>query len=171
MQETAALYEAFSKGRPSPLDDLPIQYADYAMWQRERLSGDVLDRELAYWKKQLSGLPLALDLPADYLRHAIQRHRGACRSILIARSVGEELAAISRRENATLFMTLLAAFNALLRRYTGEHDITIGSPIAGRIPPEIEGLIGFFVNTLVMRVDLPGAPPFLNWFVVCARRR
>jgi len=162
MRETTALYEAFSKGRPSPLDDLPIQYADYAIWQRERLSGDILDRELAYWRKQLSGAPLALNLPTDYLRPSVQKHRGARQSILIAKSVSEELGAISRRENATLFMTLLAAFGELLRRYTGEHDITIGSPIASRILPEVEGLIGFFVNALVMRIDLSGAPTFLE---------
>lgn len=156
LQELAALYEAFSIGKPSPLPELSIQYADFAIWQREWLAGDRLQTQLNYWKKQLSGAPPLLELPADRPRPPVQTYRGAKESFLIPRTLTEALKKLSRQENATLFMTLLAAFKTLLYRYTGQADIPVGSPIANRNRAEIQGLIGFFVNTLVLRTDLSG---------------
>ncbi|MGB7951165.1 MAG: amino acid adenylation domain-containing protein [Candidatus Binatia bacterium] len=158
--ELAVLYEAFRHSEPSPLSELPIQYADYAVWQREWLQGEVLDGQVSYWKKQLEGAPAVLDLPTDRPRPAVQSYRGARSSFELSKELTEQLKALSRKENATLFMTLLAAFQALLYRYTGQQDIVVGSPIANRSRVEIEGLIGFFVNTLVLRTDLSGNPSF-----------
>ncbi|MEG4440289.1 amino acid adenylation domain-containing protein [Microcoleus sp. AT9_B5] len=160
LQELAALYEAFSIGKPSPLPELPIQYADFAIWQREWLAGDRLQTQLNYWKKQLSGLPPLLELPADRPRPPVQTYRGAKESFLIPRTLTAALKKLSRQENATLFMTLLAAFKTLLYRYTGQADIPVGSPIANRNRAEIQGLIGFFVNTLVLRTNLSGDRTF-----------
>jgi amino acid adenylation domain-containing protein/non-ribosomal peptide synthase protein (TIGR01720 family) len=164
LQELAALYEAFSIGKPSPLPELSIQYADFAIWQREWLAGDSLrdsfasrlQTQLNYWKKQLSGAPPLLELPADRPRPPAQTYRGAKESFLIPRTLTEALKKLSRQENVTLFMTLLAAFKTLLYRYTGQADIPVGSPIANRNRAQIQGLIGFFVNTLVLRTDLSG---------------
>ncbi|WP_445300994.1 amino acid adenylation domain-containing protein [Microcoleus sp. C2D2] len=160
IQELAALYEAFSIGKPSPLPELSIQYADFAIWQREWLAGDRLQTQLNYWKKQLSGAPPLLELPADRPRPPVQTYRGAKESFLIPRTLRSALKKLSRQENATLFMTLLAAFKTLLYRYTGQADIPVGSPIANRNRAEIQGLIGFFVNSLVLRTDLSGTPTF-----------
>jgi amino acid adenylation domain-containing protein len=160
LQELAALYEAFSIGKPSPLPELSIQYADFAIWQREWLTGDRLQTQLNYWKKQLSGAPPLLELPADRPRPPAQTYRGATESLLIPKTLTEALKKLSRLENVTLFMTLLAAFKTLLYRYTGQADIPVGSPIANRNRAEIQGLIGFFVNTLVLRTDLSGTPTF-----------
>ncbi|MEG5016670.1 MULTISPECIES: amino acid adenylation domain-containing protein [unclassified Microcoleus] len=160
LQELAALYEAFLIGKPSPLPELSIQYADFAIWQREWLAGDRLQTQLNYWKKQLSGLPPLLELPADRPRPPVQTYRGAKESFLIPKTLRSALKKLSRQENATLFMTLLAAFKTLLYRYTGQADIPVGSPIANRNRAEIQGLIGFFVNTLVLRTDLSGASTF-----------
>ncbi len=160
LRELGALYGAFSAGRPSPLPDLSIQYVDHAVWQREWLSGDVLRAQLDYWKKQLAGAPPALELPTDRPRPAVQTYRGATVPIALSRELSAGLAALGRREGVTLFMTLLAAFQVLLARYTGQDDIVVGSPIAGRTHVETEGLIGFFVNTLVLRTDLSGEPTF-----------
>ncbi len=160
IREVAALYDAFSKGRPSPLPELPIQYVDYAHWQRQWLRGEVLESQLAYWKQQLKGPPPRLELPADRPRPAVQTSRGALQWFELPWDLFEKLLALSQQENGTLFMTLLAAFQALLYRYTEQEDISIGTPIAGRNRPEIEGLIGFFVNTLVLRTDLTGSPSF-----------
>jgi len=160
LQELAALYEAFSIGKPSPLPELSIQYADFAIWQREWLAGDRLQTQLNYWKKQLSGLPPLLELPADRPRPLVQTYRGAKESFLIPRTLRSAIKKLSRQENVTLFMTLLAAFKTLLYRYTGQADIPVGSPIANRNRAEIQGLIGFFVNTLVLRTDLSGALTF-----------
>jgi amino acid adenylation domain-containing protein len=157
--EVAALYEAFTRGAPSPLPGLPIQYADYAVWQREWLQGEVLEAQLAYWREQLAGVP-ELALPLDHPRPAIQTFRGARHALRISQPMTEALKALSQREGVTLFMTLLAAFQTLLQRYTGQDDIAVGSPIAGRTRAEAEGLIGCFVNTLVLRTDLSGNPPF-----------
>ena len=156
LQELAALYEAFLIGKPSPLPELSIQYADFAIWQREWLAGDRLQTQLNYWKKQLSGAPPLLELPADRPRPPAQTYRGAKESFLIPRTLTAALKKLSRQENVTLFMTLLAAFKTLLYRYTGQADIPVGSPIANRNRAEIQGLIGFFVNTLVLRTDLSG---------------
>jgi amino acid adenylation domain-containing protein/non-ribosomal peptide synthase protein (TIGR01720 family) len=160
VKEISALYDAFSKGQESPLEELPIQYADYAVWQREWLQGEVLEEQLAYWKRQLAGAPAMLELPTDRLRPAAQRYRGAEQKFALPVSLSESLKAIGQREGATLFMTLLAAFQVVLARYSGQNDISTGTPIAGRTRGETEGLIGFFVNTLVLRTDLSGEPTF-----------
>ena len=159
-RELAALYEAHLAGTPATLRPLPIQYADYAVWQREWLQGERLERELTYWRERLQGSPPVLELPTDRPRPPVQTFRGARQSLLLPGGLGPKLRAISRSEKATLFMTLLAAFQALLARYTGQDDIVVGSPIAGRTRTETEGLIGFFVNTLVLRTDLSGDPTF-----------
>ena len=160
IREMAVLYEAFSAGRSSPLPELPIQYADFADWQRQWLQGEVLETQLAYWKQLLLGAPPLLELPTDRSRPAVQGFRSAHRSLLLSRIVGDALKALSRHEGATLFMTLLAAFNILLNRYTSQDDLVVGTPIANRNHTEIEGLIGLFVNTLVLRTDLSGNPSF-----------
>ena len=159
-RELAVLYEAFSVGKPSPLPELPIQYADFAVWQREWLQGEVLEEQLAYWREHLGGDLSVLELPTDRPRPAAQSFRGATQSFVLSGDLTESLKALSRREGVTLFMTLLAAFKTLLYRYTGQEDVVVGSPIAGRNRSEIEGLIGFFVNTLVLRTDLSGNPTF-----------
>ena len=156
-RELAALYGAFSTNRPSPFPRMPIQYADFAHWQRRWLQGENLESQLVYWKKQLAYLPV-LELPTDRARPAIQSYRGARQSLTLSKGLTEELRALSRREGATLFMTLLAAFKILLYRYTGQDDIVVGTPIANRNRSEIEGLIGFFVNTLLLRTDLSDNP-------------
>jgi len=159
-REAVALYEAFANGKPSPLSELPIQYADFAAWQREWLRGEVLDAQLAYWKQQLDGAPAVLELSTDRLRPPVQTYRGATQTFILPEGLTAALQALSREEGSTLFMTLLAAFNALMYRYTGQEDILVGSPIANRNWSEIEGLIGFFVNTLVLRTNLSGNPTF-----------
>ena len=160
VREMGALYEALSQGRPSPLPELPIQYVDFAQWQRKWLQGEELERQLAYWKEQLAGLPPLLELPTDRPRPAVQRYQGAHHSFALSKSLSQALESLSQEEGATLFMTLLAAFQTLLYRYTGQEDICVGTPIANRTRAEIEGLIGFFVNTLVLRTDLSGDPSF-----------
>ena len=167
-RELSALYGAFSLGKPSPLAELPIQYADFAHWQREWLQGEVLETQLSYWKQQLGGNLPVLELPTDRPRPPVQTFRGARQSLMLPKSLGESLKALSQREGCTLFMVLLTAFKTLLHRYTGQvedsrlagDDIVVGSPIANRNRVEIEGLIGFFVNTLVLRTDLSGNPAF-----------
>jgi amino acid adenylation domain-containing protein len=159
LRELTTLYDAFSSSRPSPLSALPIRYIDYAVWQRGRLQGRLLEEQLSYWKRQLSGAAV-LDLPADRPRPAAQTFRGARKSVVFAKALCGELKAFSRRQGATLFMTLLTAFQTLLHRYTGQDDIVVGSPIAGRSRSELEGLIGVFINTLVFRGDLSGDPSF-----------
>ena len=159
-KELAATYEAFATGRPSPLPELPIQYADFAVWQRDWLSGEVLDRQLAFWRKQLAGASGILELPTDRPRPARQSYRGAHRRFTFSRATKDGLNQLARSEGATLFMVLFAAFNTLLTRYTGEQDIIVGAPIANRSRPELESLVGFFVNTLPLRTDLTGDPTF-----------
>ncbi len=156
--ELAALYEAFTQGRPSPLPDLAIQYADFALWQRQWMQGDVREGHLDYWRRQLEGAPAVLELPTDRPRLAVQRHRGALQAYVIPQPLVERLHAMGRAECVTLFMTLLAAFQTLMSRYSGQDDIVVGSPIAGRICTEVEPLIGFFVNTVALRTDLSGDP-------------
>jgi amino acid adenylation domain-containing protein len=159
-KELAALYEAAVRGVPAALPDLPVQYADYAVWQRGWLAADALERELAYWKKQLAGeLPL-LELPSDRPRPAVQSYAGASESIVLPPDLVRALEALGRSESATLFMTLTAAFALLLSRYSGQEDILLGTPIANRTRVETEGLVGLFVNTLVLRADLSGDPSF-----------
>ena len=163
-QELAVLYEALSSGNPSPLPELPIQYADYALWQRQRLQGAVLERHLSYWKQNLAGVP-PLELTSDRPRPAIQSFRGARMSRLFPSRVAESLKALARCERASLFMTLLAVFKLLLYRYSSQDDIVIGSPTANRTRVETEDLIGFFVNTLVLRSNLSGNPSFRELLV------
>jgi amino acid adenylation domain-containing protein len=158
-RELAALYESFSEGIPSPLPELPIQYADFAHWQREWLQGKVLENQLSYWRKQLDGISV-LQLPTDRPRPAAQTFQGSRQTFVISASVTDALNVLSQREGVTLFMTLLAAFQTLLYRYTGQDDIVVGSPIANRNRTEIEGIIGFFVNSLAMRTHLSGNPSF-----------
>ncbi|HEX2569426.1 MAG TPA: amino acid adenylation domain-containing protein, partial [Polyangia bacterium] len=164
VREFGALYSAFSSGQPSPLAPLVLQYVDYAAWQREWLAGAVLERQLAYWKGQLGGRLPVLELPTDYpgpgARPPVQTFRGAQHVFTLPRPLAQALDGFSRRQGATLFMTLLAAFQALLQRYSGQDDIVVGTPIAGRTRAELEGLIGLFVNTLALRTDLGGNPTF-----------
>ena len=160
MRELTILYNAFSCGRPSPLPELPIQYADFAKWQREWLKGEVLDRQLSYWKKQLSGSPPVLELRTDRSRPTRQTFRGKIHSFVIPDTLAESLKILSQQEKSTLFMTLLAAFKVLLYRYTGQNDIIVGSPVANRHRSELENLIGFFVNMLVLRTDLSSLRKF-----------
>ncbi|MGZ3459276.1 MAG: condensation domain-containing protein, partial [Archangium sp.] len=160
VRETAALYEAFAQGRSSPLPELPVQYADYALWQRQWLRGEVLETQLSYWREQLEGAPHALELPTDRPRPPLQTFRGATLPVQLSRELSEALVARSQEEGVTPFMLLLAAFQTLLSRYSGQEDFCIGSPIAGRRHAETEGLIGFFVNTLVLRARTEGNPTF-----------
>jgi amino acid adenylation domain-containing protein len=159
-RELSSLYEAFCRSEIPALPDLPIQYVDYAVWQRRRLQGEVLAQHLIYWKRQLDGAPPLLELPTDRPRPAAQSFHGARKFVAFPKSLTDGLKALSRREGATLFMTLLASFQTLLHRYTGQDDIVVGSPIAGRSRSELEGLIGLFINTLVLRGDLSGNPSF-----------
>jgi amino acid adenylation domain-containing protein len=158
-RELAALYQAFSAGQPSPLPQPPIQYVDFAHWQRKWLQGEALETLLAYWKRQLADLPV-LQLPTDRPRPTKLSYRGAWESRVLPRKLSEGLKELSQREGVTLFMTLLAAWQILLQCYTGQDDIVVGTPIANRTRKELEGLIGFFVNTLVMRSDATGNPSF-----------
>ncbi|MFL6236839.1 MAG: amino acid adenylation domain-containing protein, partial [Thermoanaerobaculia bacterium] len=158
-QEVAALYPAFLEGRPSPLPELPVQYPDYALWQRRAIAG-TLEREVAYWLERLGGEIAPLELPIDRPRPAVQSYRGHSVVRDLPPALGGGLNALSRREGATLFMTLLAAAKVLFHRWSGQDDILVGAPIAGRRLVETEGLIGFFLNTLVLRTDLSGAPSF-----------
>ena len=160
MGEVASLYEAYRNGRQSSLPDLQVQYADFALWQREWLSEEVLEEQLSYWRTQLGTEQAALDLPTDRPRPAVQTFRGARQKFQLPVGVREQLLRLGREEGATLFMTLLAAWQVLLHRYTGAASVPVGTPIAGRTRAEVEGLIGFFVNTLVLRTDVNGAESF-----------
>jgi amino acid adenylation domain-containing protein len=160
-RELAALYDAYHDGRPSPLGELPIQYADFAAWQRAWLQGEVLEQQLAYWRTQLSDAP-ALQLPTDHPRPIEQTYVGATRRFTLAPAMVEALRALTRREGLTLATVILAAFKVVLHRYTGQCDIVVGQAIANRNRREIEGLIGVFVNSLTLRTDLSGDPPFVE---------
>jgi amino acid adenylation domain-containing protein len=161
--ELTTLYNAFSRGESSPLPELPIQYADFAVWQRDWLKGEALEEQLSYWRKKLSGALPVLEFPADRLRPVMASHRGAIEHLDLPESLSQELQSLSNEEGATLFMTLLAAFKVLVHRYTGQTDICVGTPIANRNRAETENLIGFFVNNLVLRCDLSGNPTFQSF--------
>ncbi len=163
IREIAALYSAFSQGQPSPLPELPIQYVDYANWQRQYLQGEVLEKQMGYWKQKLDQIPALLELPIDYPRPAVQSQRGAQRHFELPGELFAGLKRISQQTESTLYMTLLAAFQVLLARYSGQEDICVGTPVANRNRAEIEGLIGFFVNTLVLRGDLSQNPTFREY--------
>jgi amino acid adenylation domain-containing protein len=167
-RELSELYRAFATGKPSPLPELPIQYADYALWQRNWVKADLCTSQLAYWRQQLNAAPPRLELPADRGRPGGSGPSGASQSVTLSRSLSEELEALSRREGVTLFMTLLAAFKVVLLRWTGQTDILVGTPIAGRNRENTERLIGFFINTLVLRTRLS---PELTFREVLAKVR
>ena len=160
IHELTTLYNAYPQNQPANLAPLPIQYADFAIWQRQWLQGDVLQTQLNYWQNQLADAPALLSLPTDHPRPAVQSFVGAYQEFSLSPALSQALTELSRKQGVTLFMTLLAAFDALLYRYTGSSDILVGTPIANRNRSEIEGLIGFFVNTLVMRTDLSDNPSF-----------
>jgi hypothetical protein len=157
--ELALFYAASATGTPAPLPALAIQYADFAHWQRQWLQGEVLETQLAYWRRQLAGMA-RLQMPTDGARPAVQTFRGARQPWGISPALTQALKTLSQRHGVTLFMTLLAALQTLLQRYSGQDDIVVGSLIAHRNRVETEGVIGFFVNTLVLRTDLSGDPPF-----------
>jgi amino acid adenylation domain-containing protein len=159
-KELSVFYQAFSNDKASPLSELPVQYTDYAAWQREWLRGEVLAQQVSYWKNQLAGELPVVELPADHPRPAVQTYQGARAILTLSTELTQAVVAFSRREGATLFMTLLAGFKVLLHHYTGQEDIIVGSPIANRPQAETEKLIGFFLNNLALRTDLSGDPNF-----------
>jgi amino acid adenylation domain-containing protein len=159
-RELSVLYAAYREGRESPLPELGVQYADYAAWQREHLQGEVLERQLSYWRERLADAPALLELPTDHPRPTVQTFRGAHERIELSGELLERLRELGRSEGATLYMVVLSAFQVLLSKYSGSGDVVVGSPIAGRTRKEIEELIGFFVNTVVLRTDLSGDPSF-----------
>ncbi len=159
-QELSALYAAFAEGKSSPLPWPTLQYGDFATWQRQWLKGSVFEAQLAYWKERLAGSAPLLELPADRTRPSVQSFRGAIRQVALPQELRQSLHDLCRREGVTLFMTALAAFQVLLSRYSGQHDIVVGSSIANRNRAEVEGIVGFFVNNLVLRTDLSGDPTF-----------
>jgi surfactin family lipopeptide synthetase A len=159
-RELAALYEAFAAGRPSPLPELPVQYADYTVWQRDLLRGEILEQQLAYWKERLRGAPTLLELPSDRPRPPVQSFRGEHLTFALPRDLTERLEELSRREGATLFMTLMAAFKILLVRYSGQEQLVVSTGVANRDRLETEPLIGCLINILLLRTDLAGNPPF-----------
>ncbi|MDL5368257.1 condensation domain-containing protein, partial [Xanthomonas sp. NCPPB 2654] len=158
VREVAALYTAFCQGAADPLPALPIQYADYAAWQRQWLQGEVLQAQLDFWRTHLLGAPALLELPSDRPRPAVQRYAGDALDVRLPPELTTALRGLSQRHGVTLFMTLLAGWSALLSRLSGQDDIVVGSPVANRQRAEIEPLIGFFVNTLALRVDLAADP-------------
>ncbi len=160
VREVATLYECYCNGKPSPLPELPIHYADYALWQRKSLQGEMLATQIDYWKQQLGDSLPVLELPTDRPRPHVQSYQGAVQSFQLPKDVTVALKTLSQQEGCTLFMTLLAGFKVLLYRYTGTRDIVVGSPIANRDHTELEGLIGFFVNTLVLLTNLSDNPTF-----------
>jgi hypothetical protein len=162
IRELRILYDAFSSGKVSPLAPLPIQYGDYAQWQRERITGELFRSQIDYWRTKLSGAPPLLDLCADRVRPGRQTLDGASQTVPLSKDLIRDLKSISSERDATLFMVTLAAFNVLLSRYTSETDILIGVPVACRNGVETEQLIGFFVNTVVLRTDLSGNPRFCD---------
>ena len=159
-REVAALYEVVAQGKPSPLPELPVQYADFSVWQRAWLAGQGLEAELEYWRRQLAGAPALLELPTDRPRPAVQSYRGRSRRISLPARVVAPLESWGRRQGVTTFMILLGGLATVLGRYAGQRDVMIGSAIAGRDRRELEALIGFFVNALALRVDLSGDPGF-----------
>ncbi|WP_149403133.1 condensation domain-containing protein, partial [Dictyobacter arantiisoli] len=162
INELTTLYRASITGRPSTLAPLPLQYADYAIWQRQWLQGEVMETQLAYWRNQLAASS-PLELSTDHPRPAMRTYRGASQTLQLSPEVSKGLQTLSRQQNVTLFMLLLATFQVLLMRYSGQDDISVGTPIANRQHAEIEGVMGFFVNTLVMRADLSDNPTFVQF--------
>ncbi|HEX7331315.1 MAG TPA: amino acid adenylation domain-containing protein [Pyrinomonadaceae bacterium] len=160
LSEMGSLYEAYIQGRPSPLQELSVQYADYAIWQRQLLQGEVLEEQTSYWRNKLAGVPRTLDLPLLQARPARQTFHSGSQSLTIPRNEVELIKSLGRKEGSTLFMTLLAAFQTVLHGYSGQDNICVVTPVANRQRPEVEGLIGFFVNMLAMHTDFSGDPTF-----------
>jgi len=169
LYELSILYKAFSQGKPSPLPPLPIQPVDFAHWQRQRLKGEVLDKQLDYWKQQLAGAPALLELPTDHPRPPVQGERGASLSMSLSPDLTARLKTLSQQAGTTLFMTLLSALATLFCRYSGQTDIIIATLLANRTHKQLESLIGLFLNTLILRLNLEGNPPF-NEVLQQARR-
>lgn len=169
MRELLALYRAFSSGAPSPLSTLPMQYATFAQWQRRWLRGEKLESQLAYWQQQLAAAPGLLSLPTDHPRPPVRPAEGAKKAVQLSQSLTGALQDVSRRENVTLFMTLLAAFKVLLYRYCGQKDVLVGVPTTNRSRAELEELIGLFVNTVVIRTNLSGDPDFQEFLAQVSR--
>jgi amino acid adenylation domain-containing protein/non-ribosomal peptide synthase protein (TIGR01720 family) len=162
IRELVTYYQAGVSGQPAALPPLPIQYADYAVWQRDWMQGAVLEAQLAYWKDRLGDAPAALELPTDRPRPTVQTYRGACCEFAVPRELLQQITAFSRRHSLTLYMTLLTAFTALLHHYSGRTSILVGSPVANRLRIEVEEIIGLFVNTLVLRTDIPDNPRWID---------
>jgi non-ribosomal peptide synthetase component F len=160
MRELVICYNALTTGGSPELPSLKVQYVDFAAWQRKWLSGSVLQKQLDYWRKQLAGAPAVIDLPFDRPRPPVRSFRGARQSLTISKEITDKLKALARREQATLFMTLLATFQSLLSCLTNQDDVVVGSPTAGRDRPECEALIGYFVNTVLLRAKFSGDPDF-----------
>ncbi|HVR99805.1 MAG TPA: condensation domain-containing protein, partial [Thermoanaerobaculia bacterium] len=160
IREVGVLYEAFAAGRPSPLPELPLQFPDYAVWQRGWLQGEVLEKQLDYWRGKLAGAPAVLELPTDRPRPPVQSSAGSTRLRMLGSFLPGALEGLTEGGESTLFMVLLAAFQLLLGRYSRQEDVLVGSPIANRTRPGLESLIGFFANTLVLRTRLDGSPSF-----------
>ena len=160
IREVGSLYDSYSKGEESKLEEMEIQYGDFAVWQREYLRGEVMERQMGYWRRQLEGAPTVLEMPVDRVRGRVQSYRGGSEEVEIGEELAEGLRRMSREEGATMFMTLLGAFAVLLMRYSGEEEVVVGTPIANRTRTEIEGLIGFFVNTLALRMKVKGEESF-----------
>jgi amino acid adenylation domain-containing protein/non-ribosomal peptide synthase protein (TIGR01720 family) len=158
-RELAAIYDAFAAGLPSPLPELPVQYLDFAIWQRQWLAGEVLATQLSYWRRRLASVP-PLELPTDHPRPAVRTHNGAALPLELADTLQGDLKGFAQREGSTLFIVLMAAFKALLHHWTTQEDIAVGTLIANRRQPEVEAMIGFFANSLVLRSDLSGDPTF-----------
>ena len=158
VEELRSLYAAFVEGKPSPLEEPSLQYADYAVWQRQYLEGQTLNARLAWWKQQLAGAPTALELPTDHPRPPVETFRGAKQTISLPASLLDDLRKLGRAENATLFMTLLSTFGILLSRYSGQEEVVIGSPVAGRNRAETEQIVGlsFFLNNSSCYALKPG---------------
>src|SRR5262249_19279496 len=167
IKEVKTLYKAYSMGgvgntgNESPLPELEIQYADFAVWQRGYMTGEILEREVEYWRERLKDAAV-LELPIDRTRPPEPSYRGSSEAMWVDQQLSQDLKMLSRREGVTLFMTLMAAFKVVLMRYSGQEDVSVGTAIANRTRREVEGLIGFFVNTLVMRTDLSGNPSFVD---------
>jgi hypothetical protein len=160
LQEMSALYEAFSSGSASPLAELKVQYADYAAQERAWLQGEVLEKQLAFWRERLKGVPPVLELPLDYERPKSRTFTGACEMLHIPAEKLNATKELARREGVTLFMTLMTIYQLLLSKYSGEEQIVVGTDLANRTMPETEGMIGFFINLLAVRTDLSGNPTF-----------
>ena len=169
LRELGETYAALVAGQPAPLPPLPLQYGDYALWQRETLQGAALDHQLDFWRNTLQDAPAVLELPFDRPRPAVQTYDGAAVEFVVPASLQAKLNELAHRESATLFMTLLSAFQVLLYRYSRQADISVGTPIANRTRSELEGLIGFFANTLVIRGQLAPQQPFREFLASRSR--